>query len=139
MSRARTATALSVLLGLFILRVAGQMLVGLGFASFFPDWNQWYSGLLPYPWLLASQVLIILVFGKACADVSRGRGFFARPRRAFGLPLVVFGWIYVCAMVLRYAILRTHGIPILFHFVLAAFVIVFGTHHRRASAQPLYD
>jgi hypothetical protein len=136
MSSSRTAAILSLLLTLFVLRVVAQALVGVSAIPFLPAWSQWYSGLLPYPWLLASQLLIILVFGKASIDVARERGFFARPRPAFGTPLIVFGVIYIGAMIVRYAILRTHAIPILFHFVLAAFFLVYGNYQRRAVISP---
>lgn len=133
MSRQQTAAVLWVLLGLFVLRVAGQALVGLGLAPFLPRWNDWYSGLLPYPWLVASQVLIIAVFAMVSAHVTRARGFFARPHSWLGSPLVVFGLVYAFAMAVRFLVLRTHGIPILFHFVLAGFLIAYGAWQRRAS------
>ena len=89
-----TALALWVLLGLFLLRVVGQALLGLGVlqaGGVLPPWHEWYSGLLPYPWLLVSQIAILAVLAKASLDVTRGDGYFARPNRRLGRGLLVFG------------------------------------------------
>ncbi len=94
--------ALWVMLVLFILRVAGQFLIAVGLGDFLPPWGEWYSGLLPYPWLLASQIVIVLACGKVCLDFSRGRGFFVRLSRALGSGLVAFGSVYLLVMVIRY-------------------------------------
>lgn len=63
------------LLALFCLRVTGQMLVAFFSVSWLPPMGEWYSGLIPYAWLLMSQFFIILVFGKVCTDFTRGEGF----------------------------------------------------------------
>ena len=131
MPRRRTAVVLWLLLGLFDLRVVGQALVGLGVAPFLPPWDEWYSGVLPYPWLLTSQLLILILLGKICLDVTRNRGFFAAARPDLGRTLVVIGWIYAVGMAVRYAIFRSHEIPVFFHLVLAAFLIVYGSYARR--------
>jgi len=101
------------------------------------------SGLLPYPLLLPAQIAIIALLGKVCVDFSRGEGPSLAPRPAFRGAVWVFGWIYLAAMVLRYPLrmalvpeARWLGgtIPILFHWVLATFVILFARHHRRRAA-----
>jgi hypothetical protein len=136
------------LLALFVGRVLGQFAVALDLAPFLPPMQSWYSGLLSYKPLLASQVVIIVVFTRVCLDLSRGAGFFARPRWALAGPLWVFGWVYAAAMVTRYVITmallperRWIGgtIPIVFHFVLAAFLLVLADHHRRALAPNRVD
>ncbi len=118
--------ALWVMLVLFILRVVGQFLIAVGLGDFLPPWGEWYSGLLPYSWLLASQIVIVLACGKVCLDFSRGRGFFVRPSRALGSGLVAFGSVYMLVMVIRYVMrmsLYPHerwtggAIPIFFHWV----------------------
>jgi hypothetical protein len=126
-----TAAALWTLLALFALRVLGQILVVAGVAPFLPPMNDWQSGLLPYPLLLASQVVILALLGTICLQVSRGRGDFAQPHRWLATPLWIFGWIYAGAMVIRYALLRTDIIPVVFHIVLASFLIVLARHHRQ--------
>lgn len=134
--------ALWALLALFVLRVVGQLLVAIGVGSFLPSWEEWFSGAVPYPWLLASQLLIIVLLGRVCLDLSFRRGFFAVPRPALGSLLRTLGSIYALAMVVRYAVrmgLYPHerwtggAIPIFFHLVLASFVLVLGAYHRRAG------
>ncbi len=100
----RYAGWLWVLLALFCLRVIGQMLVAFLHVSFLPPMEEWYSGLIPYPWLLMSQFFIILVFGKVCIDFTRREGFFVVPRRALGSGLLTFGSVYFGVMVVRYVI-----------------------------------
>src|SRR5438105_6550001 len=86
----RTALSLWLLLALFCLRVAGQMLVAFAGATWLPPMEESFSGLIPYPWLLASQFVIIAVFAWIAMNISRGRGFFALPRIQLGSPLLMF-------------------------------------------------
>jgi hypothetical protein len=128
--------ALWTLLALFALRVAGQALVTFFEVGWLPPMERWYSGLMPYEYLLPSQAVIIVLMAKICADFTRGQGFFVQPRRFFAVPWFWFGWVYLAIMLLRLpleAIYRPGGpiIPIFFHWVLAAFVILVGWHHRR--------
>ena len=98
---------------------------------FLPPMHAWYSGLLPYEYLLPSQILIIVVMAKICLDFTRQGGFFYRPRRAFAQELLWFGYVYLAAMVARFVFIGDRMIPIFFHWVLAAFVIAVGRSHRR--------
>ena len=132
------AGVLWFLLFLFCLRVLGQALVAFFDVAFLPPMAAWYSGLLSYPWLLLSQVVIILVFGKVCLDVTCRRGYFAQPRRALGVFCLGFGILYFAVMLARYVIRMglypserwTGGsIPTFFHWVLAAFILVLGSFH----------
>ena len=118
------------LLALFVLRVAGQALVAFFGAPWLPPMERWYSGLVPYGLLLPAQLAIIALMAKVCADFTRRRGFFVRPRRFFAVHWLWFGWIYVAAMLLRFVI-QGPTIPVFFHWVLAAFVIAVGVWHRR--------
>ncbi|HEV8630374.1 MAG TPA: hypothetical protein VGV61_08655 [Thermoanaerobaculia bacterium] len=131
------------LLALFALRVLGQVLVAFAGVRFLPPTEQWMSGLLPYRWLLPSQLLILVLLGKVAADFSRGRGLFVAPRRSFARVAPGLGWLYLGSMVVRYvASMSIHPerrwfgqtIPIAFHCVLATFVILFGRYHREAFA-----
>jgi hypothetical protein len=131
--------ALWALLALFALRVAGQFLVAFFGVQWLPPMQRWYSGLMPYEYLLPSQILILALMAKICADFTRGRGFFVRPRRFFAGPWLWFGWLYLAVMLARYALqlaFRPEAavIPIFFHWVLAAFVILVGLWHRRRLA-----
>jgi hypothetical protein len=123
-------TILWLLLLLFILRVTGQALVGLFGVTWLPPMGRWHSGLMPYWVLLGSQLLIIALMIRICVDFTRGRGFFVRPRRFFAVYWLWFGWIYLGAMLARFAI-QGPTIPVFFHWVLAAFVILVGLWHRR--------
>src|SRR5215472_1420961 len=135
---------LATLLFLFCLRVLGQILVAFFGVKFLPPMEEWFSGLLPYPELLASQILIILLYGKICLDFARGHGYFVTPRRRLGINLLKFGWLYLGVMMIRYVIrmgLYPHerwtggSIPIFFHWVLASFLLVLGHYHWRSTAQ----
>ena len=135
------AATLSAVLGLFVLRVLAQALIAIGYGAFLPPWEEWFSGLVPYPQLLASQIVIILGYGKVCLDFIRQRGFFVTPRRWLGTLLLSTGSVYLAVMVIRYAIRMSlyplerwtgGAIPIFFHWVLAAFILVLGAYHRRS-------
>ena len=95
---------LIALLFLFCLRVLGQILVAFFKVSFLPPMEEWFSGLLPYPELLTTQILIIVLYGRICLDFARGFGFFVTPRRRLGTGLVIFGSLYLGVMILRYVV-----------------------------------
>lgn len=135
---------LGILTLLFILRVLGQALVAVDAVGFLPPFEQWYSGLLPYPLLLPAQIAIIAIMLKIVRDFVRAEGYFVDLQPRTGTILRVLGCIYFLAMVVRYGWtmnarpeLRwfTGTIPIWFHMVLAAFVFTLGDYHaRRGSA-----
>jgi hypothetical protein len=125
---------------LFVLRVLGQILVGIREVGFLPPFEQWYSGLLPYPLLLPAQIALAALMLKIVADLARGQGYFAALPARTGTILMVLGSIYFLSMPVRYAVtmarhpeLRwfTGTIPIWFHMVLAAFVFTFGHYLTR--------
>jgi hypothetical protein len=100
--------------------------------------HQWYSGLLAYRYLLPVQIVIIIVYAKVCLSFTRGQGFLVAPRRRLGRILLLFGWLYFACMLVRYAVTMavyperrwTGGsIPIFFHLVLSAFILVLGRYH----------
>ena len=119
-----------LLLGLFVLRVTGQALVAFFDVDFFPPMEAWYSGLMPYEVLLPSQIVIVAVMAKIALDFTRGRGFFFEKNRFFATAWLWFGCVYLAAMIARAVFLWDHPIPIVFHWVLAAFVITVGLSHR---------
>jgi uncharacterized protein len=119
------------LLALFVLRVTGQALVAFFGVGFLPPMQTWYSGLLPYEVLLPSQLLLIALMSKICLDFTRGRGMFFAPKRFFATGWLWFGTLYLAAMIARALFLWDRPIPIVFHWVLAAFVITVGLSHRR--------
>ena len=127
-------TWLWILLGLFALRVVGQLLVVAGVAPWLPPMDDWQSGLLPYPLLVLSQMLILGLFGAVCVQFTRGRGYFVRYHTWLATPLWIVGWTYAAAMVIRYALLRSDAIPVVFHLVLSGFLVAVARHHRHLAA-----
>jgi hypothetical protein len=123
------------LLTLFMLRVLGQVLVAFFDVRFLPPMEAWYSGLMPYQYLLPSQLVIIGVMTKICLDFTRRDGFFFSPKRFLAGEWLWFGCVYLAAMIARAVFLWDHPIPIVFHWVLAAFVITVGLSHRRRLAR----
>lgn len=143
--RRRVTTALWILFAAFCLRVAGQALVELAGVEFLPPAEEWYSGAIPYGPLLAMQILIILLLGKICLDLTRGGGWFATARHGLGTVFLTFGTVYLSVMIIRYGIRMalypterwTGGlIPIFFHWVLATALLIIGGYYRAASETP---
>lgn len=130
------ATLLWTLLFLFALRVLGQLLVVSGLAPFLPPMDDWQSGLLPYPLLLVSQIMILGLLATVCVQFSRGHGFFLRRQAWLSTPSWIAGWIYALGMAVRYTLLRRDAIPVVFHIVLASFLLVVAQYHRQQRANP---
>ena len=104
--------------------------------------EEWYSGLIPYGPLLTAQVLIIILLSYVSLSFARGVGYFVRPNRRLGRGLVIFGALYLTAMIIRYigrmSLLPDErwtggSIPIFFHWVLATYVLVVGQYHWRRT------
>lgn len=136
----RLAPLLWALLGVFFLRVVGQALVAFFGVGFLPPMQAWYSGLVPYSALLPAQIVIMALMLKICTDFTREAGLFVRPHRFFAVHWLVFGYLYLAVMVVRYPIQMVRDpesrwfggtIPIFVHWALAVFVILIGLHHRR--------
>ena len=107
------------------------MLVAFFGVTWLPPMEAWYSGLMPYEYLLPSQIVIIAVMAKICIDFTRERGYFFEPKRFLAKEWLWFGYVYLAAMIARAIFLWDHPIPIVFHWVLAAFVIAVGLSHRQ--------
>ncbi len=123
---------------LFFLRVVGQIVVVLFHPRWLPSMPQWYSGLMPYRYLLPAQILILALMTAINLDFSAGPGLFVEPRPALGRWLVGFSFIYWGGMALRYVLRMTRHpdqrwlggtIPIVFHCILAAYLFTFGKYH----------
>ncbi len=97
----RIAKLLWILTALFGLRVLGQVLVEFLHVDFLPPSKEWFSGIIPYPPLLASQILIIALQLKIDVDFTRQTGWSYRPSRRAGQWLLSLGTIYLTAMILR--------------------------------------
>jgi hypothetical protein len=130
---------LALLTALFACRVLGQALAASAGVSWLPPMPQWFSGVIPYPALLIIQLLLLCLMLKITRDIWRGNGTFAVVRTGWPGFLIKFSAVYAALMVLRYIFSMilypdmrwTAGIiPIIFHFVLAGFIFVFGRYHQ---------
>jgi hypothetical protein len=139
----RYPLVLGICTALFVLRVLGQAAVAVWNVGFLPPFEQWYSGLLPYPLLLPAQIVLAALMLKIVADFVRGKGFFVSLRPRTGRILIGLGALYALAMVVRYGATMaayperrwfTGTIPIWFHLVLAAFVLTLGHYQLRRDA-----
>lgn len=120
---------------LLFARVIGQLVVVLCAPRWLPPMEQWQSGLLPYPILLASQIVVLTFMVLISADFARGAGFFVQPHTRGGQFSVWFGCVYFAGMIVRYIIrMKRHPdqrwfggtIPIVFHSFVAAFLWTWG-------------
>lgn len=116
----------------------GQLLVYLYAPRWLPPMDEWQSGLLPYPVLLASQAVVLTFMVLICRDFVRGRGFFVAPHSRGGVFSVWFAYVYFAGMVVRYIITMTlrperrwfgGTIPIVFHSGMGAFLWTWGRFH----------
>jgi hypothetical protein len=132
--RRRLAGLLAALTALFAVRVSGQLAVALGGADWLPAFEEWQSGLLPYPALLASQAAILAAMAAIEWQTWRGRGALAQPRPRLAVVLRRFSYLYAGSMVVRYVATMGlvpewrwlgHQIPTLFHVVLAGWLFVY--------------
>lgn len=134
------AAIMAVLLGLFIGRVVGQVVVALAHPRWLPPMREWYSGLLPYRVLLPIQIIFVAVMGRMTLDVLRGGVGWAAPRPGVGAVLVWLSFLYAAGMGVRFVVWlrrpperRRAWIPIIFHVVLAGFLFVFASWHIAAA------
>ena len=121
---------------LFALRVAGQAIVVIAAPNWLSSMEHWYSGLLPYRYLLPAQLALMVVIA---VDLFRGVGPFASDWwRGGANVMVALASIYFFSMVLRYMITMAlkpefrwlrRTIPIWFHLVLATALWGFADHH----------
>jgi hypothetical protein len=128
-----TVLLLIFLLALFFARVVGQVMVVLAAPSWLPPMKDWYSGLLPYRFLLPAQVAVILLMMLMIRNVSS----VPLPNRNLAMGIFGFAGLYALAMLIRFVILRSRHpdyrwyeggmIPILFHWVLAAFLFTYAS------------
>ena len=135
--------AYAVLLGVlslaFAARVLGQLLVAVFDVKFLPPMEAWYSGLIPYPALLAIQLVILAVQLEISRELWVGARAVSVPRPVLGRALAWISVVYFLTMVGRYlvtsVVLPEAGrfgdtIPIVFHWVLAAYLWVLSRYLR---------
>lgn len=119
--------------GLFVLRVAGQVLVAIRPRTWLPPMWQW--NLIPYPILLPIQLVLIIAMAWIDMAFTSASGIARSENVAAGHFLLVFSLVYALAMAIRYGVRmrrrpdqRWFGgtIPIVFHFVLASYLHTLG-------------
>ncbi len=120
------------LAALFVLRVLAQAVQWAGPVPFLPPFDTWQGSGLPYPALLASQVVIIVLLARALVVVRSGS---IRPASWKHRACFVLGGAYFAAMAFRLVAGLTffsdvgwfaESLPAFFHLVLATFVLLFG-------------
>ena len=128
------ARVLWVLTGLFAFRVVAQP-AALVLDGLLPSFNSWDGGLLPYPVLLATQLVILGWMAQTARRFSAGT---VTPRPAIGRAAMVFGWLYFSVMFLRLLLGATllsdvrwfaSPLPAFFHLVLASYLLIYGYRH----------
>lgn len=133
--------AMSVLTALFVGRVGAQLLQAIHPVGWIPAFDVWHSGVLPYPYLLASQLCII---GLMSFCLHRVRNGAIRSGRWKYWMCFYFGGAYFAFMAFRWIAGLTfladdpwfsRTLPAFFHLVLAGFILLLGSHilaiHRR--------
>ena len=128
------AVVMAVLLVLFLGRVVGQILAATTAPSWLPPMARWYSGLMPYRYLLPTQIVFLALMTAMTIDVDRQSSPFGTISASTGAWIVWFSYVYALGMVvrsIRYALATPERrgvlIPIVFHFVLAAFLFAYGS------------
>jgi len=127
------ATVMAVLLALFLARVLGQIFAATLAPSWLPPMRRWYSGLMPYRYLLPTQIVFLVIMTAMTVSVAHESAPLGVEAPAVGTRVIWASCVYALGMVVRsvrYA--RTPPerrgvlIPIIFHFVLATFLFTYG-------------
>ena len=134
MSTRAYARALWVLTGLFAFRVVAQP-AALAFDGVLPSFNSWDGGVLPYPVLLVTQLVILGWLARTAWRFTTGKFV---PRRQIGRAALTFGGVYFAVMFLRLLLGATalshvrwfaSPLPAVFHLVLATYLLLYGYCH----------
>ena len=131
----RYAPWLWVILFIFSCRVIAQFSLTITEVPFLPPFEAWYSGAVPYPQLLALQLLTIIVMGWVAWRFHRAQ---VVAKWSMGIVLLLLGSLYFSVMVIRLlvgfadlsvAVWFHRPIPSFFHLVLASFILLAGHFH----------
>lgn len=147
------AAWLWLLTGLFALRVLAQPAALVVGAGVLPSFDSWHGGVLPYPALLLTQVVILAWLAATARRFGAGK---VVPFRKVGWVAGVFGGVYFTAMFVRLLLGATvlsdvrwfaSPLPAFFHLVLATYLLLYAHYHiagcralassRRARPDPL--
>jgi len=106
-----------------------------------PRFESWHSGVLPYPALVAAQLLIIAWFARTTLRFGNGD---VVPSYRRGIFFLAFGGVYFLLMLTRLLLglttMRnsrwfTSYLPTAFHLVLASWLLVYGEFHFRYARE----
>jgi uncharacterized protein len=123
---------------LFATRVVGQLIVVLHAPSWLPPMESGQWNLMPYRLLLPVQLVFLAVMGWLVVSFLTDSGPPTEPKPALGWFVIGFSAVYAATMIVRYVVRMQRrpeerwfggAIPIVFHWVLAAFLFVFGSYH----------
>ena len=135
MTERRYGPWLWLLTGLFALRVAAQPAALIFDEGVLPPFDSWHGGVLPYPVLLLTQLLIL---GWLARTAWRFGAAAVAPNRSAGRLLLIFGGLYFAVMSLRLLLGATvlggvrwfaSPLPAFFHLVLAMYLLLVGYFH----------
>ena len=131
--------AVSALSLAFLVRVAGQAVQRWFSVEFLPPFDAWQGSGMPYPALLACQIVILALLGAAiCSIVHRARALGTKASRC----VIVMGCGYFALMLVRLGlgltVLSDSGwftawISTLLHLDLALIVILWGRDQHRLA------
>ena len=130
---------LTLLTTLFAFRVVAQLIQFVNPVDFLPPYSIWHSGILPYKWLLGTQIVILGMCFRIVWGIKNGTILSRKPK---GKILFILGMGYLLSMGLRLCIGLTIApnhywfgatLPAVFHLVLASFVIVYARFHFLAA------
>ena len=139
-SNRRYAIALGGLLLLFAFRIVAQLAQWIHPVDFLPPFDDWQSGVLPYPVLLTGQILVLAVLLRVVVGHVTGRCI---ARRWLGIALLAGGGVYFAVMCFRLLASVTFAaadswlgatIPAFFHVVLACFALIHGYFNLRHAS-----
>ena len=131
------AIVMAVLLLLFFGRVVGQILAATTAPSWLTEMGRWYSGVMPYRYLLPTQVVFLFVMTAMVIAVDRRSAPLGTLSNTASACVIWVSYVYALGMVVRSVRYATATpdrrgvlIPIIFHFVLAAFLFAYGSATR---------
>jgi hypothetical protein len=146
LNRSRTYGWFMLLLAiLFLARVLAQLVQFFFHLSFLPPFSAWQSGVLPYPMLIAAQVVIIISMIKIIKQYLRSQ---IVPNAKTAIIFIILGSIYFFFMVFRMIAGLTFAskdswfhapLPTFFHLVLATFILTIGFFNKKYSKSDLPD
>ena len=131
MTTRRYAWALWLLTAMFAVRVVAQP-AALALDGLLPSFDSWDGGVVPYPVLLVTQLVILGWLARTAWRFSLGN---VAPDRRIGRLALTFGGVYFAAMFVRLLLGVTvlsdvrwfaSPLPAFFHLVLAAYLLLYG-------------